>query len=103
MLNRMRDLSLQSANDTNTAKDREAMQKEIVALKSEITRVRDTTNFAGIDLLNGNASNLSFQVGSNANETINIGIMDMSTDNLKGSYEAGTVTIGKKKTLIPFC
>ena len=77
----MRDLALQSANDTNTDKDRAAMQKEIVALKAEVTRIHDTTNFAGIKLLNKNETK-SFQVGSNANETISIDLKDLSTGNL---------------------
>ena len=53
--NRMRDLALQSANDTNTDKDRAAMQKEITALQKEVGRIRDTSNFAGIKLLNGDS------------------------------------------------
>ncbi|CAM3722718.1 flagellin [Parendozoicomonas haliclonae] len=97
ILNRMRDLALQSANDSNTADDRAAMQKEVSALKEEITRIHDTTNFAGKKLLNGDASELSFQVGSNSNEIIKVGIGEISTTSLKGSvseaYTAGDVTI----------
>ena len=52
------------------------MQKEITALKSEITRIHDTTNFAGIKLLNGKSSSLSFQIGSNANETIGVSVKE---------------------------
>ena len=52
-LNRMRNLALQSANDTNTDKDRAAMQKEVKSLVAEVDRIADTTNFAGTKLLDG--------------------------------------------------
>ena len=55
ILNRMRDLSLQSANDTNTLEDRQAMQKEVDSLVAEVDRIAETTNFAGINLLDGTA------------------------------------------------
>ncbi|AMO56391.1 hypothetical protein GZ77_06235 [Endozoicomonas montiporae] len=84
ILNRMRDLSLQSANDTNTLEDRQAMQKEVNSLVAEVDRIASTTNFAGINLLDGTADNLSFQIGSNAGETIQFGIADMSASALTG-------------------
>ena len=74
ILNRMRDLSLQSANDTNTPEDRQAMQKEVDSLIEEVDRISETTNFAGIKLLDGSASDMRFQIGSNANEVIRFGI-----------------------------
>ena len=82
ILNRMRDLSLQSANDTNTSDDRAAMQKEVDSLITEVDRISSTTNFAGINLLDGTASNMSFQIGSNAGETISFGIGNMSAGSL---------------------
>ncbi len=85
ILNRIRDLSLQSANDTNTLEDREAMQKEVAALTEEVDRIASTTSFAGRNLLDGSASNLTFQVGSNANETISLSIGDMSAGALQGT------------------
>ncbi|CAM3722753.1 flagellin [Parendozoicomonas haliclonae] len=101
ILNRMRDLALQSANDSNTDGDRAAMQKEVDALKEEITRIHNTTNFAGKKLLNGDAGALSFQVGSNSNETIEVKIDEISTSSLKGKISedlaAGNVTIDSKQ------
>ena len=82
IMNRMRDLALQSANDSNTAEDRLAMQEEVNQLKTEVNRIADTTNFSGINLLDGSASNLTFQIGSNANETISFGISAMDTASL---------------------
>ncbi|WP_461536173.1 flagellin [Spongorhabdus nitratireducens] len=74
MLNRMRDLSLQAANGSNTAEDRAAMQEEVTQLISQIDDTARQTNFAGINLLDGSASSLSFQVGADAGETISFGI-----------------------------
>ena len=94
ILNRMRDLSLQSANDTNTDDDRAAMQKEVDALIEEVDRIADTTNFAGIKLLDGSAENMSFQIGSNAEETIEFGIGDMSASALNGTvYNVDTSSL----------
>ncbi|WP_461536172.1 flagellin [Spongorhabdus nitratireducens] len=84
MLNRMRDLSLQAANGSNTSEDRQAMQEEVNQLISQINDTASQTNFAGINLLNGDASSLSFQVGSNAGETISFGIGKMDAASLKG-------------------
>ena len=84
MLNRMRDLSLQSANDTNTAEDRASMQQEVDSLVSEVDRIATTTNFAGINLLDGSAENMTFQIGAGAAETISFGIGDVSASALKG-------------------
>lgn len=90
ILQRMRDLSLQSANGSNSAKDREAMQKEVSALQTELTRIADTTSFGGQKLLNGNYGTQSFQVGSNANETISISLGDISASALTKSVQKVT-------------
>ncbi|WP_299495204.1 flagellin [uncultured Shewanella sp.] len=74
ILQRMRDLSLQSANGSNSQDDRDSMQKEISALQSELTRISETTSFGGQNLLDGSYGTQSFQVGSNANETISISL-----------------------------
>ena len=74
ILQRMRELSLQSANGSNSADDRASLQKEVAALQTELTRISDTTSFGNQQLLDGTAGNgsglLEFQVGANANETI---------------------------------
>ncbi|MEM8941230.1 MAG: flagellin, partial [Pseudomonadota bacterium] len=69
-LQRIRELSVQSANATNSTSDREALQAEVDALVSEIDRVAQTSNFNGVSLLDGNFSNQNFQVGADAGQTI---------------------------------
>ncbi len=83
ILNRMNDLALQSANDSNTAEDRDAINKEINQLQDEIDDISKNTNFAGINLLDGSAD-LSFQVGTgtDSSDTIAISVGDMSSGSL---------------------
>ena len=69
ILQRMRELALQSANGSNSQVDRDALQKETAALKSELTRIAETTSFGNQQLLNGSLTAVSFQVG--ANVTVN--------------------------------
>ncbi len=82
ILQRMRDLSLQSANGSNSKEDRVALQKEISALQTELTRIAETTSFGGQKLLDGTYGTQAFQVGSEANETISVTLEDVSSDNL---------------------
>ena len=81
----MRDLALQSANDTNSPRDRAALQKEIDALILEVDRISETTSFAGRKLLDGTAQGMTFQVGADANETISLSVGDLSPRALKGT------------------
>ncbi|WQN26871.1 flagellin [Stutzerimonas stutzeri] len=87
ILQRMRDLSLQSANGTNDDNDRKALQKEVSALQSELTRIADTTTFGGRKVLDGSFKSVEFQVGSNARETISMSVLAADSKNL-GSYTA---------------
>ncbi len=88
MLHRMRDLALQSANGSNSDDDRAAIQKEVTALQTEMTRIADTTTFGGQNLLDGSFGTKEFQIGSNANETIGVSLSDISSDAI-GNYAAG--------------
>lgn len=72
-LQRIRQLAIQSQNGVNSADDRESLQKEVSALKTEITRVAETTEFAGKSLLNSSFDE-SFLVGANANQNIDVTI-----------------------------
>ena len=74
ILQRMRELALQSANGSNSDSDRAALQKEVVALNTELTRISDTTSFGGQQLLNGSFGAKDFQIGANANETISFSL-----------------------------
>ena len=91
ILQRMRELSLQSANGSNSSGDRDALQKEVAALKVELTRIAETTQFGGTNLLDGSFGTKAFQVGSNSAETITIGLKDTSADTL-GSVGMREVT-----------
>ena len=88
ILQRMRDLALQSANGSNSDTDRESLQKEVTQLKSEIDRISSTTSFGGQKLLDGSFGNRDFQVGSNANETIGVFVGRMDADGLEGTIAA---------------
>ena len=72
MLQRMRELAVQSANASNNTSDRTALQAEVTQLRSEIDRVAKTTSFNGTKLLDGSFANATFQVGANAGEGIAI-------------------------------
>ncbi len=80
ILQRMRDLSLQSANGSNSAEDRTAMHKELSALQLELTRISETTSFGNQKLLDGSYGTQAFQVGANANETISVTLGDVGAD-----------------------
>lgn len=94
-LQRIRELSVQSANATNSATDRAALQTEVTQLVAEIERVSTETSFNGTKLLDGTFSSKSFQVGANAGETIDISsIASARTSSLGQRVEASTtVTI----------
>jgi len=72
MLQRMRELAVQSANGTNSAADRENLNTEFVALDSEIGRIAEVTQFNGIQVLGTSAGTFTFQVGANVSETMDI-------------------------------
>ena len=86
ILQRMRDLSLQSANGSNSDSEREALNAEVTQLKKEVDRISNTTTFGGRKLLDGNFGVSSFQVGSAANEIISVGIGEMSSSSLEGDF-----------------
>ena len=92
ILQRMRELALQSANGSNSDDDRTSLQQEFTALSGELTRIASTTTFGGRNLLDGSFTNTSFQIGSSANETISFGMGDISATGLKGSYSEATKT-----------
>jgi flagellin len=80
ILQRMRDLSLQSANGSNSIHERRALNEEVTALNSELNRIAETTSFGGKRLLNGNYGTQSFQIGSNSGEAVALTIRSMRSD-----------------------
>ncbi|AYC32516.1 flagellin [Pseudomonas cavernae] len=94
ILQRMRDLALQSANGSNGSSERNALQSEVTQLQSELTRIGDTTRFGSQKLLDGSFGTKSFQVGAQANETINVAVADARSSALGSNVLTadGTVT-----------
>ncbi len=82
ILQRMRELAIQSANDTNSASDRASLQAEVNQLKQEITRIAETTTFNDRNVLDGSLNDAQFQVGANAYETISFSIASSQADDL---------------------
>jgi len=86
MLQRMRELSVQSANDTNTGTDRKAIQEEVNLLVAEITRVSANTRFNNQKVLDGSFQNIQLQVGTEAGEAIGFSLESTSANAL-GAYK----------------
>lgn len=111
ILQRMNELATQAANDTNTSSDRTAIQKEIIALASELDRIASTTQFNSMNLLSGSFQKKQLQVGALEGQSISITIKKMSfgalfnvgNESIKTGAEAGGVTLTTtdniKKTL----
>ncbi|MEA9711990.1 flagellin [Xanthomonas campestris] len=92
-LQRIRELSVQSSNATNSASDRDALNSEVKQLTAEIDRVANQTNFNGTKLLNGDFSGALFQVGADAGQTIGINsIVDANVDSLGKANFAAAVS-----------
>ena len=100
-LQRMRELAVQSANDTNSASDKNSLDKEFGELAKEIQRVLGATTFNGKHVLGSEAGILQFQVGANttANDTIDITTPNMTTD-LTIIAVAGTDNTGALRSVI---
>jgi flagellin len=82
ILQRIRELAVQSANDTNNSNDRASLQAEVGQLKLELDRIAETTNFNGNNVLDGSFLSRDIQVGANVGETINVSISGASTNDL---------------------
>jgi flagellin len=112
MLQRMRELSIQSSNDTNTEEDRGFLDLEFQELKLEINRIAKNTQWNGMDILSksenaGNGSGkFEFQVGANQNQLISIQLQDFRTDpatpaqpgNPSTVYSSGSVSTNRETT-----
>ena len=88
ILQRMRELAVQSANDSNSSSDRSSLQKEVEQLQAELNRIADTTSFNGKKLFDGTFTAQKFQVGANANETISFSL-DSARANQMGNHTVG--------------
>jgi flagellin len=99
ILQRMRELAVQSSNDTNVGEDRDALQKEIEQLKEEITRISTDTEFNTQKLLDGTFgkdADAIFHIGANSKQNIGISIADTSAKAL-GLTGLGEATVETKE------
>jgi flagellin len=91
LLQRMREIAVQSANDTNTSDDRASLEAEFDQLIAEIDRISDDTAFNNKVLLDGSASGNVFHVGANSGQTISLTIGDMTASGL--GVDTGSATV----------
>ena len=95
MLQRMRELAVQASTGTNSSSDRDALHVEFKALRSEINRVANNTQWNGSDILDGTAGAsgvVTFQVGANATQTVSATLKDFSTTTVALSIASSTVS-----------
>ncbi len=102
ILQRMRELAVQSANDTNSTSDRQSLQAEIIQLKAEFNRIAETTQFNGKNVLDGTLSNASFHIGANANQVINVSIGDVRGTSTGAYQTASANTYGALQTNVDY-
>ncbi|NIY70872.1 flagellar filament protein [Marivivens donghaensis] len=103
MLQRLRELAVQSANDTNTASDRGSLMAEAKQLVAEVDRVAETTTFNGMNILDGSFKGKQLQIGADSGTTMeinvdsakatDIGAHEMTSEQSTTSFDAETVTI----------
>jgi flagellin len=82
LLQRARELAVQSANDSNSASDRQSLNAEVANILSELDRLANTVQFNNRKLLDGTFQNAQFQVGANANQTVSFSIKSMQTTDM---------------------
>lgn len=98
LLQRMRELAVQAANDSNTSDDRESIQIEVDQLVKELDRIATNTTFNNKKILDGSAGTFNFQVGANSNQTISVDLVNVKANAL--GEQAGIVqSTGYRVTL----
>ncbi len=95
IMQRMRDLSLQSSNGSNSRSERVAIQEEISALNDELNRIAETTSFGGNKLLNGSYGTKSFQIGADSGEAVILSMGNMRSDDSAMAGKSYTAAEGK--------
>lgn len=92
-LQRVRELAVQSINDTNSPQDRQSLNNEVQQLISEVNRISNSTQFNGQDILDGSLSSLTFQIGANQNQTLSVTGVDSRGQQLGARVvESGSVS-----------
>ena len=97
ILQRMRELAVQSANGTNSDADRTSIQAEVDQLYSELDRIAETTQFNGVNLLDGSSKTKTFQIGANSGQTVSFSLDSVTAKdlNLNGFSALGTLNSGR--------
>ena len=99
ILQRMRELAIQSANASNSSADRTSLQAEVAQLSSELDRIANTTAFGATKLLNGSFASKTFQVGAQSGETLNLSISAARATDIGTTFTvAGLMTNLEKAT-----
>lgn len=101
ILQRMNELAVQGANDTNEGIDREAINEELEALTEELDRISETTQFNKQNLLDGTFQSKNLQVGANAGQKITISINNMNAETLGLKSIKGEEVIGAQTGVTP--
>jgi len=99
LLNRIRELAVQAANGTLGSSERTTINNEVQSLVAEIDRISDTTEFNGVNLLDGSTTTASIQVGINASQTIDVGLQNSSATTL-GINAVSTTSVTNANTTI---
>jgi flagellin len=89
ILQRMRELSIQAANDTNSASNRGSIQKEVDQLYEELDRISSVTQFNGVNLLDGSGGSTTLQIGANSGERLTFSIDAVTTTDLNLNAVSG--------------
>ncbi|WP_295401269.1 flagellin [uncultured Thiocystis sp.] len=95
ILQRMRELSVQSANGTYTSGNRTTLNAETQQLVKELDRISSSTNFNGLNLLDGTSQDVKLQIGAEANQTITVSIGTLDAKSLGVSESVGVGSIGR--------
>lgn len=95
ILQRMRDLALQSSNGSNTRSERLAIQEEVGALNDELNRIAESTSFGGNRLLNGTFGSKSFQIGADSGEAVTLTMGSLRSDTAEMGGKAYRATAGQ--------
>jgi flagellin len=100
ILQRMRELAVQSANDSNTSDDRASLQKEVSQLQRELNRISETTQFNNQNLLDGSFTSSRFQVGANKGQFISVSVGNTSSTQI-GNYQVRTSVADAEAATVP--
>jgi len=98
ILTRLRELSIQASNGTVSSADRDTLQEEFDSLRAEVTRIGESTEFNGINLLNGTQATVSFQVGAGTSTAIDQISIALPTQTLSTSLSLASLDIGSGTT-----